>query len=326
MAKKVRLKGLLAKIESTYKTDSSPVAGADGIQIEEDIWGSIEVGHLEENLREQLAQKGFGRAGSAAPSGPWGHITASVAVKGAGAQYQADGSVVAELDVLLRMAGHQVTWALDSGTYTPRSSGFESATVYAYSSGQLFKLVGCRAILSRWSIIPGQISRMVFDIWGVMPDVPTDVSLPTITYPRKDVTPPAVTSAGLTLNSFDPDDFSSFEFRQGLELPARRGGNDSDGHPGYDPVDWNPEFTAVIQAPTLASFDPYTLRKDGTLFAWDIQVGGTQYNQAKLSGTKARIVDVPHSESDGFAMTEIRARCQNTDEETPDTAYSIVFD
>lgn len=332
MAEITKLKGLTAKIEGTYLTDSTPAIGTDGIQVEDDLWGSIEWGYLEENLRDNLAQAGLGRAGKSRPDGRWAHITAPVALKGTGQAY-ATGSVAPEADVLLRISGleatHVDTGGSETVTYTPRSTGFESASVYAYSSGAQFNLVGCFAQLSEISFMPGQLIIATFDIWGVL-DAISDTTHPTITYAYKDVQPPTCTAAGLTMNSYDPDDFSSFMFNMNTSLPERNRGNataGSGGHAGYQITDWDPQFTAIIEKPPLASFNYYDLRDLGTLFAWDIgPVGPAQYNQITLSGPAGRVIDAPHSDDDGFAMVDLTVRCQNTDSETPDDAFSLLFD
>lgn len=322
---KTRLKGLTAKIETVFKQDAMPAPETDGIQLEDNIWASIEWGFLEENLRPQLAQLGFGRTGGARPSGRFCHITAPVAFKGTAAALTDANRP--ELDVLLRIAAHQATVdatvGMEAITYTPRSSGFESATVYAYSSGSLFKVAGARATLSQISILPNQIVRFVFDIWGVLKDDPSDVALPSIDYPHADVEPPVAKDEGLTLAGFDPAGFSTATFEQRLQLPAKQAGNDPDGHAGYEPTDWDPHFRTTIAKPPKASFDYVGLRSAGTRFAWDIgPIGSANYNRLTLSGPSARIVEGPHSDQDGFAMVDLLMRCENSNPGSQD-AYEI---
>lgn len=321
---KIRLRALLAKIEDTYKTDSVPVVTDDGIQMEDRP--EIEWGYLEENTREELSHLSFGRTGLSQPGGPFGHITVTVAIKGTALAYAE--VVRPEFDVLMRMAAHSAvvdeTVSSESVTYEPIQSSFESASVYAYTANSLFKLVGCRAILTNITILPAQIARATFDIWGVLTGI-TDIALPTVVYPYKTVKPPIVVAAGFTVDTFDPADFSSFIFEQRLQLPARPRGNDADGHAGYEPTDYDPRFVAIVDKIALASFNWFTLRREGTTFAWDIGVGSTQYNKMTISGPAARIVDAPFSDVEGFAMIDLTCRCEHTDEEATD-AYTILFD
>ena len=55
MPELLRLEGLTAKIESTYKTDPTPTVGANGVQVEETLHDNAEWGYVEENLRGNLA-------------------------------------------------------------------------------------------------------------------------------------------------------------------------------------------------------------------------------------------------------------------------------
>lgn len=323
---KVRLKGLTAKIEAEYKTDIVPTIADDGIQVEEDLWGEIEWGYLEENLRENLAHLGFGRAGLSVPAGPFLRVRSTVAVKGLGAAYAAVGEL--ELSALLNSAGLTESVDATEGTeylqFVPSSSVFESASIYAYSANSLFKGVGGRSIIQEIQIIPGQIALIRFETFAVLTSI-TDIALPTIVYPLKAILPPVVKAAGFTMGSYDPSDFASFRFEQRLELPARPRGNDADGHAGYEPVDYDPHFITVVEKPPLASFDWWAHRKDRTPFAWDINVGATQYNKLTLSGPAGVIVGAPHSDTDGFAMLDFLVRCQHTNEEAED-AFKLLFD
>lgn len=327
MAFKERLKGLTAKLESTYLTDSVPTITEDGIQIEENIWGEIEIDYLEENLREQMAQAGLGRAGEGMPAGQYGHVTVTVPIKGTDAAFSA--SKLPEMDVLLRMAGMtstlDATPATENIIYTPRSSGFESASVYAHSSGSVYELVGCFAQLTELSLLPAQYGRATLEIWGVVSDI-VDLAHPAITYIEKAVKPPNITSAGLTLNSFDLADFSSFILDMRTELPARPRGNAAGGHAGYEIVDWDPHARIIADKTALSSFNPYTLRSAGTRFAWDIGViGATQWNRYAITGSAGRMVGHPHTAEDGMPMWDMLVRLENSDEETADDAFAITF-
>lgn len=327
----IRLKGLAVKIESTYKTDAAPTVATDSIQVEEHFWNELEYDFLEENLREDTAQEALGTSGLAAPDGRYGHITVSVALKGRAAAFASGNRP--EVGPLLRIAGLQETIVTTPGsetaTYTMRSTGFESATVWAYNASHLYKLVGCFAQLTAIDLMPGQPGRAVFEIWGVMVADPSAAAIPgTLDYPAKAVRPPNVKNAGFTLNGYDPSDFQSFSLDMRSQLTAKPRGNDPDGHAGYELTQFNPMIATTIDMPTLASFDPYALAKAGTLFAWDIgPIGSTQYNKYTLSGPKGRILPkgVKHVNQDNIAQMALQIRCQNTDEVSPADGFQIQF-
>ena len=321
-----RLEGLLAKIEGTYKLDPTPVANTNGVQVEESLFDNLSWGYVEENLRENLAGAALGRAGLGVPTGRFMDIEVTVPMKGTMVAY-ATGTVVPEYDVLMRACAlvPAVTGSAAAKvcTYTLRSSAFESATLWAYSAGQLYKVTGCRGN-ARFLLTPGQIPRAVFSLRGYLASI-TQAALPVITYAYKAVVPPTVKGAGLTFNAVDPAGFDDLEIDLGIELGDLPHGNDADGFAGVYVTDYNPTLKATVETGALATFDPFTLRNAGTLFAWDVgPVGPAQYNRVTFSGPKGRIIEHTGGDRDGMALSDLTIRCQHTSEETED-ALSIVF-
>lgn len=308
--KRVKLTGLTAKIETVYGTDAVPAVATDGIQLEEHLWASIETDFLERNLRENVAGTRMGRQGSAQPSGRFAKITAAVVVKGAGAAYSA--ALRPELDVLLRASGLAAAVTATAGAekiaYTPIDDGHESATVYAYAAGQLFKVLGCQGRITGYSAIAARIGVLTFELMGLLAGDPTDVALPSIAYPRRDVKPPVVDAAALTLNGYGAQ-FASATWEQNLTLTARPRGNAPGGHAGYVITDYDPQLSAQIDAPDLAAFNAWALERAATEFAWSLAVGATQYNRLTLSGSNGQIIKVPQEDKDSLAMLGLKLRC-----------------
>lgn len=322
--KRVKLTGLLAKIEAVYGVDSLPVAGTDGIQLEEHIWNQVETDYLERNLRENATGNRMGRHGGAQPSGRFGKVTLSVALKGAGVAYAA--AVRPELDVLLRICGLGATVTAAVGTekieYAPIDSAHESATLYAYSAGTLYKMVGCRGRITGVSLTAGQISRVSIEVMGLVAGNPTDVALPAITYPRKAVKPPVLAAAAALLNAIGVN-YKSANWEQNLELAARPRGNAADGHAGYEVADYDPQFTIQVESPDKSVFNPWALEAAATEFPWELVTGGVQYNRAKIAGGNGQIIRVPGEEDSNLAMLGLRVRCLHG-AATP--AFTITFD
>ncbi|HET7276131.1 MAG TPA: phage tail tube protein [Longimicrobiaceae bacterium] len=322
--KRTRLTGLLAAIEDVYGTEVVPDPATDGIQLEEHIWNSIDVDYLERNTRDTASGNRMGRNVGGQPSGRFAKLTAVVAMRGSGVAY-ADAARP-EIDVLLRAAGLQgvvsPAASTESVTYTPVDEDQESATVYAYSAGTLYKLVGCRARITSISGPAAQFGRATFEVWGQLLEDPTDVPLPQITYPAKGVKPPVLQSAALTLDTFGPE-FRSFSFEQNLELTPRPRGNAPNGHAGYAITDYDPQLKAQIDSPDKAVFDPWTLERAATEFTWSFAVGATQYNRWKIEGGNGQIIRVPPEEDSGFAMLGLNIRCLHG---AVNPAFSLVFD
>jgi hypothetical protein len=322
--RRTRLTGLLVKTEAVYGTDAVPSPATDGIQLEEHLYNQIEDDYLEQNEREGVTGRRMGRHGGAQPAGRFGKITAIVAVKGAGEAYAA--GVRPEIDTLLRIAGHSAVVAGEAGSetlaYEPIDDNHESATVYAYSAGELFKLVGCQARITSGSLIAAQTGRITFEIFGQIVEHVSDAPLPAIVYPRRAVLPPVIKASALELNNVEPD-FRSVTFNQNLELPARPRGNAPEGHAGYAIVDYDPQIVCQIDNPSKAVLDVRKLRHEAAEFPWSIRVGAQPYNRFTIAGPAGQVINTPNVEQDKLAMLDVTIRCHHG-ADAP--AYSIVFD
>ncbi len=324
--KRVRLDGLLAKIEGVSGTDAVPVAGTDGVQLDERLWGTIETDHLEQNLRANATgSAGMGRHGGAQPAGRYAKVSLTVAMKGAGVAYAA--GVRPEVDVLLRAAGFGAVFSGAAGTeqyaYTPIPDNHESATLYAYAAGTLFKLVGCHAKMTL-SAIAARIGFAKFEVWGQLVEDPSDVALPAITYPRRAVLPPVAAAAALLLDGFGPA-WKSFEFNMNTEIPNAPRGNAPGGHGGYEIVDYAPDFNVQIDSPTKAAFNPWTRQASGSEFAWSLAVGAVKYNRWRVLGSNGRVTKVPPQDDNGFAMINLGIQCMNA-AVSPFAPCQFIFD
>lgn len=317
-----RLDGLTAKVETVYRTDAVPVAGTDGVQLDERMWGSIEIDFLEENERPNahVGRLSSGTAGP--PCGRFGHVTVTGALKGASVAYAA--GVTPEMLVLLRGCSHSAAVTTTAGSEkwvcTPSDTAQDSLTLYCYAAGKLFKLVGCRGKLSM-DFDAAKIGMFKMEFWGLVLSI-TDVSLPALTYPRLAVIPPAVASSTMLLNAVGLP-YKSFKFDQGATIAAAPRGNAVDGHAGYEVTEFNPTATAVVDSPTLATFDPYALGAAASPFAWSITLGTSQYNKVTIAGANAQMGKTGHEADSGYAMNSLPLKLRST---PALPAYTITFD
>lgn len=309
-----RLDGLLAKIEATYGTDSVPVAGTDGVRITGPrLWPTIRVANEWENLRDDTATGTIFGARAAPPRGRAVTLEIPWEIKGPGVAYSA--SVKPEASPLLRASGHVEAGSFGAGVekydYTPANQLHESATIYAYGGGHLFKVVGCRGIL-RWPFQAGQSGIMRFAIRGLLTADPTPVAVPAITYQATD--PLASVAMGLTLGSWVPDAVAA-EFNQGGTVERLDGVNAVDGIREFDWADIDPFFTLSAKVPRdagglwdSATFNPWADAKARTNRALAFTQGSAQYQRAKLVNTNAFISVPPPADQNGFAAWDLTAR------------------
>lgn len=324
---RTRLKGVIAAEETTYGTDASP-ATSDGVTVEENFWADITIDHLNDNLRDESTTSGLGRAGVAESTGQFAEFDLVCPLKGAGSAYSATGDL--EFDPLMQACGMSATVDTTADaetiTYAPTSTPDGSVSVYLYAGNTEYQLVGCRgnAVLL---LTPGMVARVRFEMQGLVSSI-NDTGVPSITYANSGVTkPPVVQTAGLTLNSHDPSGFSDLEFNPGMNVVERPRGNAADAHDGYVITDIVPELSATIDRPDLANLNFWDLRDNGTTFSGDVgDIGSTQYNKFNVSWPALRVTDVPQSADNGMGMLDVTMRAHNSDIETADDSYSIVFD
>lgn len=152
----VRREVILAKIESVYNTDPSPVAGTDAILVENPAWSHEAANLIERNGVKATIGKTKSIYGSTLKT-----ITFDVELKGSGS-----AGVAPEIGPLLRACGMDETIvASTSVTYEPVSTGFESITLYYYSDGTRHIITGARGNVS-FTMEAGQAAKASFTFTG----------------------------------------------------------------------------------------------------------------------------------------------------------------
>lgn len=155
----IRKTVILAKIESTYGVDPVPTVGANALLVKD-----VEIKPAGETITRDFLRSSLSplthRRGIK-------HQTVSFVteLKGAGTP----GALPAWgwEGVLLRACGLQET--INAGVsiaYAPRSSSFESCTLYVYRDGIFHKLVGCRGTVS-FTLEVGKIPTAKFEMSGL---------------------------------------------------------------------------------------------------------------------------------------------------------------
>ncbi|HWP38946.1 MAG TPA: phage tail tube protein [Gemmatimonadales bacterium] len=275
----LRLDAVLAKKETTYRTDAVPVAGTDGVRLAERLWPSLTVDYAWENLLEDVATGTILPAKPALPRGRRVTLDIPWLPRGAGVDAPVEASP------LLQACGLTETDGVSLFDYDPASQLHSSATIYAYAAGHLFKAVGCRGSF-RITFQAGQIVVMRFRMQGFLGAEPAPAAVPTTTY---DATEP-VASVGLsaTVGSWTPE-LVSGEFDAGATVEQQDDSNDTDGIKAFEIGLARPTLTLVTRVPRNASgiwdqatFDPWADVKACTARAINITWGSAQFARLKL--------------------------------------------
>lgn len=292
MPQLTRRRTILAKIETTYGTDSTPTGSANAILIrnlnvspvnstvvQRDNYRPF-LGNFEQLLADthvsidfEVEMAGSGTAGTAPAYGP-----------------------------LLRACGlAETTTASTSVAYAPVSSGFESVTMYFNNDGVQHKITGARGSVEV-NINAKQIPVFKFTFMGIY-NAPTAVSLPTVSY--------TAFQTPLVANTTNTTGFSFFGASPVLESLSLNVNNTVDyrnliGSQYVQLADRKTSGSAVFEAPTLATKDYFAVAaSDGALGALDITHGTTSGNKVQISSSTIDIANPTYSDNNGIVMLNV---------------------
>jgi hypothetical protein len=322
-AKLVTVWGLLGKLESAYGGGATMTTTTDGIMLSEEAIASLT--HIHSGEHAPAA----GAGGIWAPTAPSGRAIAlpvKCEARGFGTAYSAT-NLPPDVNVLLRISGHSATVVTTGGsesvTYapiTPPIVAAASGAFSAYTRGQLWPITGAFADMG--FDIDGQFLVFNFDLQGLV-GAPTDVALPAITYSAQQ--PCRAETVALAIGSWSPV-VRKVSFKKNTVISARADKNAA-GHGGFALGRRSPQLTVTVEAPTLATLDPYADQSAGTPRAILFTVGAAAYKRAKFNAPQCYLTpDGIKEGADGnVATTELTYQCAMSAPGS-DNDYTIVFD
>jgi len=154
-----RKKFLIAKIETTYGTDPSPVGGSDAVQVT-----NLELTPIESDNVQAAAFQGFlgNSTRGTLVANKRVSVTFDVELAGSGTAGTAPA-----FGPLLKACGlSQTVVSSVSVTYAPVSSSFDSATIYCFYDGTRHKITGARGTVS-FNMTAGQFAVASFNFIGI---------------------------------------------------------------------------------------------------------------------------------------------------------------
>lgn len=290
--------GILAKIETTYNTDPTPVAGTDAVLVQALSWS-----HEGARMNERPATRpGLGKLQHVF-GGTLVALEFECELKGAGVAYSA--SVRPEIDVLLRACGFGATVVTTGGsesvTYNPVSTGHESITIYHFEDGKRRIVTGCRGNVE-FTMETGGIGKAKFRFVG-HEATPTDVALPTFTFDT--TVPPAIKGGAFAIGGYSAI-ISALNFNPNNALAMPPNFSATDGFAeiritGRDVSgSFDPEDVLVATKNFIADW------KAGTTGALATgTIGGTQYNRYSVSMPVVYYREVAPGDRDGIRTLDL---------------------
>lgn len=282
---------LLAKIESTYNTDSSPGAG-DAILVEDITPPSSEGLRMIERpvVRSNISPLKPVYGGRLAT------VSFSCELKGSGS-----AGTAPEVDALLRACAMDSTIvASTSVTYKPVSSSHESCTIYYYLDGTLHVMTGCRGTFTL-QLETGNKPMATFTMTGHVAD-PTDTSIVTPTYDS--TVPAALIGVPFSIGSYSAV-INALSFDMGSTIATPPDISAADGYGEVRVTAFAPTGS-IDPENTLASandwYDDFT--STSALALTTGAIGGTAGNIMQVDMPAVTYTDIGHADRDGVSTLD----------------------
>lgn len=288
MALLTRKRLIMVAEESTYGTDATP-GGTDAVLVR-----NLELTPIEaDTVSRDLIRPYLGNSESLLANT---RVSLSFEVEFAGS---GTAGTAPKYGALLKSCGFSETVvASTSVTYAPVSASFDSCTIYVNVDGVLHKMTGCRG---SWALSAevNTIPFITFTMTGIY-NSPTDTSAPSTTY--SDQATPVIFKAGNT-TSFSIFSYSgclsSFSFDVANEVNYRElVGCDK----SVNITNRAPAGEAVIEAPTIAAKDFFTIANSDSTGALTFQHGQTGGNIITFTASQTDIGNPSYSDLDGIQM------------------------
>lgn len=317
---KVRNVSILAKVEATYGVDPTPVA-ADGFYAAGTAPKMIQTSNP---LDDVIGRGTLSKLPGAQPGPRHYQVDFRVPVRGAGAVYSA--TVKPKVSTLMRGASWQevivTTAGLETVTYTPRSAGQESITIYYNLDGMLYKLVGCRGN-TNLVIRTGGIAFLECSFQGKMA-TPVDTALVTVTG-EPTVQFPTLMGGAFQIGTENfAAKFNQINFNMNNVLVASVDPSDAHGVGSIESVDRNPDGSFDPEAVLVATFPWYTKFLNGLLMDLSFTMGSVQYNKITVTCGKVQAKDLVPGDRSLLGMFQVPFRI-SSDSVVGDDEISILF-
>lgn len=288
---------ILAKIETTYGTDSVPVVGTNAILIS-DL--SINPSQSEYVNRDLI--RPYLGSSQQLPTAIRSEVSFSVELAGSGA-----AGTAPKWGPLIRACGFSETVSAGVDVkYDPISATFPSLTIYAFRDGMRHIMRGARGT---FNIAMNNRERPLinFTFTGLY-STPTDTAPGTPDYTGFQVARPFnnQNSSAFTLQTYTGAALSSINIDVGNQVEYRS----FIGTGGESILITNREVTGqvVIESTSIAEKDYWTNVRDAITDNFTITHGTTAGNQVVISAPAVQLTEPQYADIQGISTTQFNAR------------------
>lgn len=284
---------ILAKIETTYGTDSlTATTGAEALLVR-----NLDVTPLNaETVSRDLVKSYYGNSEQLL-SKTSSTISFEVELAGSGT-----AGTAPKYDPVLQACALAPSSGAGTVTYDPVSASIKSCTIYINVDGVLHKFIGCRGTMSMNCSL-GQIPTLKFDLTSIYNE-PTDLAAVTPTY-DKQATPLIFKQGNTTAFTFFTTStfcLSSFEFNLANETTYRELVN---CNKEVVITDRKPAGSVMIEAPLTATKNFFNLATTDTTGGLTFLHGTTAGNRVTFTSSRVDITAPTYSDMDGIVMMSI---------------------
>ena len=284
-----RKKFLIAKIESTYGTDPTPVGGSDAIQVT-----NLEVTPIESDNVQAAAYQGFIGNSTRATlvANKRVSVTFDVELAGSGAAGTAPA-----FGPLLKSCGlSETTVASTSVTYAGVSSSFDSATIYCFYDGTRHKITGARGSVS-FNFTAGQFAVASFNFIGIY-NAPDNTALSGTFTVANQAAALEVNDTNMTTATFFGETsqrIESFDLALNNELIYKETASNKE----VIITNRAPGGTAVIEAPAIGTTDYFADAIGVSTASSSLVLGATAGNIVTLTAAQTDVTGVSYGDTNG---------------------------
>ena len=284
-----RKKFLIAKIESTYGTDPTPVGGSNAIQVT-----NLEVTPIESDNVQAAAYQGFIGNSTRATlvANKRVSVTFDVELAGSGTA----GTAPAFGPLLKSCGFNEVLVADTSATYQLESTGFDSATIYCFYDGTRHKITGARGSVS-FNFTAGQFAVASFNFIGIY-NAPDGTALSGDFTVANQAAALEVNDTNMTTATFFGETsqrIESFDLALNNELLYKETASNKE----VLITNRAPGGTAVIEAPAIGTTDYFADAVGVATASTSLVLGATAGNIVTLTAAQTDITGVSYGDTNG---------------------------
>ena len=284
-----RKKFLIAKEESTYGTDPTPVGGSDAIQVT-----NLEVTPLESDNVQAAAFQGFigNSTRGTLVANKRVSVTFDVELAGSGAAGTAPA-----FGPLLKACGLSETVVVSTSvTYAGVSSSFDSVTIYCFYDGTRHKITGGRGTVT-FNFTAGQFATASFNFIGIY-NAPDDTALSGTFTVANQAAALEVNDTNMTTATFYGETsqrIESFDLALNNELIYKETASSKE----VLITNRAPGGTAVVEAPAIGTTDYFADAVGVATASTSLVLGASAGNIVTLTAAQTDVTGVSYGDTNG---------------------------